>query len=65
MSGNQDGLSDFMKFVYAHDGVKDLSEAFKEFPPEEEWHEGKVEKVIKHLKENGVDVKYNKSDYKE
>lgn len=46
MKENQDGLSDFMKFVYEHGGVKELSEAFKEYPPEEEWHEGKVENVV-------------------
>ena len=41
-----DGLSDFMKFVNKHGGVKDVSEAFKEFPVEEEWHKGKVENVL-------------------
>lgn len=46
MSENQDGLSDFMKFVYEHGGVKDISEAFEEFPVEEEWHKGKVENVV-------------------
>ena len=42
----KDGRSDFIKFAYEHGDVKDVSEAFKEFPPEEEWHKGKIENVI-------------------
>lgn len=40
-------LSDFLKFAYEHNGVRDLEEAFKEFPVEEEWHKGKIENVLK------------------
>ena len=40
-------ISDFLKFAYEHDKVRDLSEAFTEFPPEKEWHEGKIENIIK------------------
>lgn len=40
-------LSDFLKFAYKHGKVKDAKEAFKEFPPEEEWHKGKVENILK------------------
>lgn len=36
-------LSDFLKTAYKHGKVKDLKEAFKEFPVEEEWHKGKIE----------------------
>lgn len=41
------GLSDFLKIAYKYGKVKDLKEAFKEFPVEEEWHKGKIENVIK------------------
>lgn len=39
-------LSDFLKIAYKYGRVKDLEEAFKEFPVEEEWHKGKVENVL-------------------
>lgn len=39
-------LSDFLKIAYKYGRVKDLEEAFEEFPVEEEWHKGKVENVI-------------------
>ena len=32
--------SDFIKKAYEMGKVKDLSEAFKDYPPEEEWHHG-------------------------
>lgn len=38
--------SEFLKIAYKHGRVKDLEEAFKEFPVEEEWHKGKVENVL-------------------
>lgn len=40
-------LSDFLKTAYKYGKVKDLKEAFNEFPVEEEWHKGKIENVIK------------------
>lgn len=40
-------LSEFLKTAYKHCRVKDLEEAFKEFPVEEEWHKGKVENVLR------------------
>ena len=40
-------LSEFLKTAYKYGRVKDLEEAFKEFPVEEEWHKGKVENVLK------------------
>lgn len=40
-------LSDFLRIAYKHNRVKDLKEAFKEFPVEEEWHQGKLENVLK------------------
>lgn len=39
-------LSEFLKIAYKYGRVKDLEEAFKEFPVEEEWHKGKVENVL-------------------
>ena len=40
-------LSEFLKIAYKNNRVKDLTEAFEEFPVEEEWHKGKVENVLK------------------
>lgn len=40
-------LSDFLKIAYKYNRVKDLEEAFDEFPVEEEWHKGKIENVLK------------------
>jgi len=39
-------ISDFLKLAYKYGKVKDLKEAFSEFPPEEEWHKGKIECVL-------------------
>lgn len=40
-------LNDFLKIAYKYGKVRDLKEAFEEFPVEEEWHEGKIENVLK------------------
>ena len=40
-------LSEFIKIAYKYGKVKDLSEAFKEYPVEEEWHKGKIENILK------------------
>lgn len=45
-------LSDFLKIAYKYNKVKELKEAFEEYPVEEEWHKGKIENVIKEVKEN-------------
>lgn len=42
----RDDLNDFLKIAYKYGKVKDLEEAFEEFPVEEEWHKGKVENVL-------------------
>lgn len=42
----KEDLSDFLKIAYKYGRVKDLEEAFEEFPVEEEWHKGKVENVL-------------------
>lgn len=39
-------MSDFLKIAYEHGRVKELEEAFEEFPVEEEWHKGKIENVL-------------------
>ena len=36
-------LSDFLKIAYENNRVKELKEAFEEYPVEEEWHKGKIE----------------------
>lgn len=44
-------LSDFLKIAYEHNKVKDLKEAFEEFPVEEEWHKGNAENWLKEQEE--------------
>ena len=51
---NEEGLSEFLKFAYKCNKVKDLEEAFEEYPVEEEWHKGKIENVI-----NETNVEYS------
>lgn len=43
----KDEISDFLKFAYEHGKIKEVSDAIKEYPPIEEWHQGKIENVIK------------------
>ena len=40
-------ISDFLKFAIESGRIMDVEEAFKEFPPEEEWHKGKIENVLR------------------
>lgn len=40
-------LSDFLKTAYKYGKVIDLKEAFEEYPVEDEWHEGKLENVLR------------------
>lgn len=42
----EEKMSEFLKIAYKYGRVKDLEEAFEEFPIEEEWHKGKVENVL-------------------
>lgn len=51
---NESGLSDFMKFAYKCNKVRDIKEAFDEYPVKEEWHEGKIENVLRES-----EVEYN------
>ena len=48
----QKELSNFLKTAYEHGKVKDLKDAFEEYPIEEEWHKGKIESVLKEDKSN-------------
>lgn len=45
-------ISDFLKIAYEHNRVKELNEAFKEYPVEEEWHKGKLENVLNENNQN-------------
>lgn len=38
--------SEFIKNAYRHNKVRDLKEAFEEYPVEEEWHEVESRKCI-------------------
>ncbi len=40
-------VSDFLKIAYKYNKVRDIKEAFEEFPIEEEWHKGKIENVLR------------------
>ena len=40
-------MSEFLKKAYQSGRIKDLEDAFKEYPVEEEWHKGKAEMVLK------------------
>ena len=39
-------ISEFLKFAYEKGKVKDATEAFYEYPPDEEWHQGKIENIL-------------------
>lgn len=39
-------MSEFLKNLYASGAISNLHEAFKEYPPEEEWHKGKLENAV-------------------
>ena len=42
----QDEISDFLKFAMEKGKIKDVEEAFIDYPVEEEWHEGKIENIL-------------------
>lgn len=54
-------LSEFLKIAYEHGKVKDLKEAFKEFPVEEEYHKGNAENWLKEQEET-YSVQYSIGD---
>jgi len=49
---NDEELSEFLKFAYKHNKVRDISEAFEEYPVEEEWHKGKIENIVKEIRKD-------------
>lgn len=50
-------LSEFLKIAYEHDKVRNLKEAFEEYPVDEEWHKGKIENIVKE-KDTSYDEEY-------
>lgn len=42
----KEDMSEFLKNAYARNKVKELHEAFVEYPPEEEWHHGDIDYVV-------------------
>ena len=54
-------LSDFLKIAYKYNKIKDLEEAFEEYPVEEEWHKGKYENVLREERAK-YNVDYNVGD---
>ena len=54
-------ISDFLKFAYKYGKVKELKDAFEEYPVEEEWHKGKLENVLKEDNKK-YDVNYDIGD---
>ena len=52
-----DETSDFLKFAKEKGKIKDVSEAFDEYPVEEEWHKGKIDS-LSYLREKAEN--YNK-----
>ena len=48
-------LSGFLKTAYKYGKVKDVKEAFEEYPVEEEWHKGNAENWIKEQEKNFYD----------
>lgn len=48
----KEDFSDFLKTAYKYNKIKDLKEAFEEYPVEEEWHKGKIENVLKEESES-------------
>lgn len=55
----KENLSEFLKIAYQHNRVRELSEAFEEFPVEEEWHKGQAENVLNALREDEEIYKTN------
>ena len=56
-----ENLSDFLKVAYKYNKIKNIEEAFKEFPVEEEWHKGKVENLLNEDAQNYY-IDYNIGD---
>jgi len=48
---NNQNISEFLKKVYETDELNDVSEAFENYPVEEEWHKGDINNIIEEPKE--------------
>lgn len=48
----KENLSEFLKVAYKCNKVKEVGEAFEEYPVEQEWHKGKIENVLKEQEEH-------------
>lgn len=49
--------NDFIKWAKENGLVKDISDAFKDYPVEEEWHKGEIEYLIADSKKNyGISI---------
>lgn len=59
----KEDLSDFLKTAYKYNKVKDLKEAFEEYPVEEEWHKGNAENWLREQKGSYKIEEYKKSFY--
>lgn len=55
-------ISDFLKFAKEKGKIKDIEEAFNEFPVEEEWHKGKIENLLYVNEEEEIYSSYNIGD---
>lgn len=53
--------SDFIKKAYQKGKIKNLDEAFIDYPVDEEWHKGKIENLLKE-DDNEYNDKYNVGD---
>ncbi len=42
----EEGLSEFLKLAYEKGTIKDVKDAFDEYPVEKEWHQGKIENIL-------------------
>lgn len=43
----ENNMSEFLKMAYKKGKVKELQEAFEEYPVENEWHKGKEDFFIR------------------
>ncbi len=44
MNSNMD--NEFLKLAKENGKIRNIKEAFEEYPVEEEWHQGKIEKIM-------------------
>lgn len=49
-------INDFIELAKRKGKIKDIKEAFKEYPVEEEWHKGKIENILQVGEENYLKI---------